>query len=159
MLAALTGCGGAPRELVAGLDACEYCRMTISDTRFGGQVISATGKVHTFDAIECLASYVLEANDQRGMPRIRVADFESARLILVDSAVFLESSSIASPMGRSLVAFAAADSSDLVARYGGRRTTWSGVLDLMRAERIAPGAGGPDTLAAGRGRHLHGDGR
>jgi copper chaperone NosL len=147
-------CGGASRELVPGMDACEYCRMTISDARFGGQVVSATARARTFDAVECLASFVLDATDPREAAQVRVSDFATARLVAVDSAVFLEGSSVTSPMGRSLVAFAATDDvGALVARYGGRSRSWSEVLDLMRADALTPGADRPGTGSQAPHRH------
>ena len=41
------------------IDTCAYCRMTISDERFGGQFVTSKGKVHVFDSIECLAAFYL----------------------------------------------------------------------------------------------------
>lgn len=155
-IAVISGaCDSPPDELVPGLDACEYCRMTVSDARFGGQVVTGTGKALTFDAVECLASYVLGAGEELDRGRVRVADFETRRLIPVDSAVFIVDGAISSPMGRALVAFSASnDAAALVASHGGRSLTWDGVIELLRAERIAPGAGAPDTVA-----HRHGSDR
>lgn len=153
VVAAVAACAGEPRELVAGLDACEFCRMTISDVRFGAQLQTATGKRLTFDAVECVASYVLAA-EPGAVTDVRVADFESARLIPVDSATFLVESDLASPMGRSLVAFADRDSDRLVREHGGRVVHWDGVLALVRDQRLVPGADSSGSLA-----HNHGAGQ
>jgi copper chaperone NosL len=154
-IAAILGaCDSPPDELVPGLDACEYCRMTVSDARFGGQVVTRTGKVLTFDAIECLASYVVGTGADLDRGRVRVADFETGRLIPVDSAVFIADGGISSPMGRALVAFSAShDAVALVTSHGGRSLTWDRVIELLRAQRLAPGAGAPDTVAH---HHHHG---
>jgi copper chaperone NosL len=156
-IAAIIGaCDSPPDELVPGLDACEYCRMTVSDARFGGQVVTSTGKALTFDAVECLASYVLGAGEDLDRGRVRVADFETSLLIPVDSAVFIVGGAISSPMGRAIVAFSAShDAAALVASHGGRSLAWDGVIEQLRAERIAPGAGTPDTA----GHHNHGSDR
>ncbi len=142
-----SGCQAAPRPLVAGTDACEYCRMTISDVRFGGEIQLATGRIHTFDAIECLASYYLDAtrSDVKG---VWVSDFTTRTLVPVDSATFV-SGGLNSPMGRSLVAFGTPGDAQTNLR-GGRLLRWPDVLELMRVRGLEPGATSADT-AAGHG--------
>jgi copper chaperone NosL len=140
-LLATTACQRGPRPLVAGTDACDFCRMTISDVRFGAELMSRTGRVHTFDAIECLASFYLDAEARDDVRSVWVADFESGRLVTADSAVFLQGGSLRSPMGRSLVAFAAgSDTQALVRQFGGSILSWSSLLAQLRQERLGPGA-------------------
>ena len=146
----LAGCQRAPRPLVAGVDSCDFCRMTLSDTRFGGEIQSKTGKIHAFDAIECLSSFHLAATDRDDVRGAWVSDFESGRLVPVDSAVFLRGGKVNSPMGRSLVAFAPEHANELERRYGGQRLTWNDVRELLRTNRLERGAT-PDTGAS----HLH----
>ena len=146
------GCQRAPRPLVAGVDACDFCRMTVTDTRFGGEIQSRTGKIHTFDAVECLASFHLAATDRDDVRGAWVSDFEDSRLVPVDSAVFLRDAGISSPMGRSLVAFAPEHRAGLEERYGGHAMTWSEILELLRARGLEPGATPRDTSHA----HAHG---
>lgn len=140
----LAACSGAPRPLVAGTDACDFCRMSVSDVRFGAELQGRTGKLHTFDSIECLASFYLDAEARGDVRGAWVTDFERGGFVAADSATYLEGSTLRSPMGRSLVAFApGASPVELQARYGGRAVDWPAVLDRMRAERLAPGAGRP----------------
>ena len=146
------GCQRAPRPLVAGVDACDFCRMTVSDTRFGGEIQSRTGKIHTFDAVECLASFHLAATDRDDVRGAWVSDFEDGRLVPVDSAVFLRDARVSSPMGRSLVAFAPEHRAGLEERYGGHAMTWSEVRESLRTKGLEPGATPRDTSHA----HTHG---
>lgn len=155
-LTALAACQRGPRPLVAGTDACEFCRMTVSDVRFGAEIVSWTGRVHTFDAVECLASYYLDAEARDDVRGVYVADFETGRLLPADSALFLSGGTLRSPMGRALAAFApATGEAAIVQRYGGTVVRWDDVLDRMRRDRLRPGAGGshdhdqPDTNAFG----------
>ena len=134
-----TSCQRAPRPLVAGVDSCDFCRMTVSDTRFGGEIQSKTGKIHAFDAIECLASFHLAAADRDDVRGAWVSDFETGRLIPVDSAVFLRDGRVNSPMGRRLVAFAPGGGTGLEGRYGGHRLTWSDVRESLRSRSLTPG--------------------
>jgi copper chaperone NosL len=143
-LLVMMGCQRVPRPLVAGVDACDFCRMTVSDTRFGGEIQSKAGKVHVFDAVECLASFHLAAADRDDVRGAWVSDFESGRLVPVDSAIFLRDGRVNSPMGRALVAFGPEHQPGLEERYGGRRLTWAEVRDSMRANQVQPGVP-PDT--------------
>jgi copper chaperone NosL len=127
----LVGCGGRDaRPLVVGQDSCEYCRMAISDDRFGGEAVLTTGRHHTFDAIECLAAWLATADFTR-IAAIYVSDFESHTLVDAPSAVFIQGGSQKSPMGRDLIAFAARpDHAGLVAKYGGQVLDWTAVRRL-----------------------------
>ncbi|HEY5545898.1 MAG TPA: nitrous oxide reductase accessory protein NosL [Gemmatimonadaceae bacterium] len=141
-------CQRAPRPLVAGTDACDYCRMTVTDPRFGGELQSRTGRIHTFDAIECLASFYLDAASRDDIRAAWVTDFETGRFVPVDSAIILQEGSIASPMGRSLVAFAPESAELAVPKYGGRALRWPDVLEVLRVRRLEPGATPRDTVKA-----------
>ena len=140
----LTACSSAPRPLVAGTDACDFCRMTVSDVRYGAEVQSRTGRVFTFDAVECMASFYLDASERDEVRGAWVTDFHTSTFVPADSAFFLEGSSIRSPMGRSLVAFAPSGSTaDVLQQFGGRALRWPDVLARMRAQRLTPGAVAP----------------
>jgi copper chaperone NosL len=145
MAALLTACERAPRPLVAGVDACDFCRMTVSDIRFGGEIQSRTGRLHAFDAVECLASFHLDAADRDEVKAAWVSDFETGRLVPVDSAVFLQDSQLKSPMGRNLVAFAPEHALRLTSSYDGRVITWEDVRALLRRRSLEPGVS-PDTI-------------
>ncbi len=153
LLVTLSACQTAPRQLVAGTDACDYCRMSISDVHFGGELQVRSGRIYTFDSIECLASFYLDASERKDVRTAWVADYESAKLVPVDSAIFLRASRVHSPMGRSLVAFGPErPASTLHAQYGGDVMRWPDVVALIRAEQIVPGAVTPhrhDDRAAG----------
>ncbi len=126
----INGCAPAgPRALVTGADECAQCRMMITDARFGGEVVSRTGRVQAFDAIECLAAYVAAA-DTNALRGVWVSDFEHPGTWLsASNAVFVEGAAISSPMGRSLLALApSVTPKRAVARYGGRSRDWNAVL-------------------------------
>jgi len=141
-------CQRAPRPLVAGTDACEYCRMTVSDVRFGGEIESRTGRIHTFDAVECLASFYLDASERGDVRSAWATDFESGRFVPVDSAIFIYEGRVSSPMGRSLVALAPDTPDDTRRGYGGRQLAWPEILDMFRVRGMEPGAKSRDTASA-----------
>lgn len=85
-----------------GHDSCSHCKMTITDKRFGGELVSSKGKVYKFDSLECLNEYMnLHSDDYK----IYVVDSENAgNLIEADKAQFEIRSELRSPMGQGILA-------------------------------------------------------
>ncbi len=126
-LLAGTACDKGPRPLAVGEDACDFCRMAISDDRFGGEIVLTTGRPRTFDAVECLVSYLASGSDSALVRDVYVSDYENRTLIPAQTAVFLRSAKLTSPMG-SVSAFSpGTDTTALLARYGGQILTWTAV--------------------------------
>ncbi len=146
MLASCAGSG--PRLLVLGSDECAQCRMMITDARFGGEVITRTGKVQVFDAVECLAAYVASA-DPALIRSVWVSNFaHPGEWIEASTARFIIGASIGSPMGRSLLALDAGVPAEAAQRrYGGRLIGWS---EMLRAAR-SPAASGAANAATPAG--------
>jgi nitrous oxidase accessory protein len=138
-LLVIGACQRAPRPLVAGTDACAYCRMGISDVRFGGELQSGSGRLFTFDAIECLASFFIAARERDDIRAVWVADYESSTLVPVDSAVFLRLRGVQSPMGHALAAFDVRNAGTVrLAQYGSDIMRWSDVVALMQSQQVRP---------------------
>ena len=146
---AAVACQRAPRPLIAGTDACDFCRMTVSDTRFGGEIESKTGRIHTFDSLECLASFYVDASARGDARGVWVTDFASGNYLSADSAMYIVDGRVGSPMGRSLIALAPDTPGEARATYGGRVIAWADLLDLMRTKSMQPGAT-TDTAATSR---------
>jgi len=130
VIAASAGCAPSrARPLVVGEDACAYCRMTISDLRFGGEAITATGRVLTFDAIECMAAWARSA-PFADRQKLFVMDAQHpGAFVAADSAGFLVGTTASTPMGRSIVSFASpANAETARLTLGGRVATWRDVL-------------------------------
>lgn len=139
MAVAAAGCAEKPRPLVAGNDSCEQCRMTVSDTRFGGEVITRKGRLHAFDSAECLASYVVAVGDSLDTAKVFVADYETRQMVPATTAHYLRGGSLHSPMGRELVAFAPThDAASLIKQYGGELLSWGQVLGDAASSQPVP---------------------
>ncbi len=132
-VAIIAACRAGARAIVAGEDSCRYCRMTIDDPRFGALVETARGRTETFDAIECLTSFVVAQPASAAPKAIWVADYATpSRWLDATRARYLYRSRVQSPMGRTLVAFGPEQSAtDLVAQYGGRVVSWSELPSLV----------------------------
>ena len=122
----INSCSVEPEPIDYGHDQCHYCRMTIVDQIHAAQLVNDKGKVFKYDAVECMI------NDARGFEHGQIALMlvnhhdQPGELIKAESAYYLISESLPSPMGAFLTAFksdqqlrAAIDS------YGGRALDWS----------------------------------
>ncbi len=49
---------GSSHPTTHGVDVCPYCNMTVIDLRYSAQVVTPTGLVHHYDALECLADHL-----------------------------------------------------------------------------------------------------
>jgi len=116
--------------------SCDYCRMVITDERFGGQVITTKGKVYAFDSIECLASYYLQQPSTGERSAVWVADYaHPGKWIAADSAVFARTEVQQSPMGLNVVSFSAnAAAAALPRDIGAATLRWPQVLALVQRE-------------------------
>ena len=136
--AGLTGCGGGPPEIAWNSETCDFCRMTISERRFAAAATTATGRTVRFDAIECLAGWVLA--QPQGPRAIWVTDAERpGTLIPVDNARFFRLASGHSPMGKGFIAVAATrDLPLMAAKYGEGPLTWDQIRVIVRREGATP---------------------
>ena len=142
-LAALEGCDDSvPRPIAYGHDECAWCRMTVSDARYGAIQRTAQGKQQAFDSIECLAeaTLALESGAQaRAKERSWVTDYLHPRALVPASvARFLRSDGPGSPMGKGFKAFASIADADREQRIGGGVTmSWDEALVVIGGERGA----------------------
>ncbi len=58
----ISSCGSKPEPINYGHDECEFCRMQISDNRYGAELVTDKGKVYKFDSIECLIEFAMVKN-------------------------------------------------------------------------------------------------
>ena len=144
-LAALEGCGeSGPRPIAYGRDECSWCRMTVSDARYGAVQLNAQGKQQVFDSIECLAesTLALDAGAQaRASSRSWVTDsLHPGTLVLAPVARYLRSEGPGSPMGKGFRAFASvADAEHEQRRTGGVTMSWDEVLTVVGSDRATRG--------------------
>jgi copper chaperone NosL len=136
--AALAACGTAdPHMAYDGSESCDFCRMAITDPRFGAQLVTTTGKTYRFDSVECLASYYAQAapGDVRAL---WVSDFaHPGSFVSAQEARFVRARGPqGSPMGLGLAAFGATSDDAQLRREYGELLDWSDVRALVERERI-----------------------
>lgn len=124
----LSSCTVKPEAINIGKDDCCFCKMTISDNRFGGEIISKKGKIFKFDDGHCLLSFLqsktLEPNE---IADVYLVDFSGDhQLLKADNAFIFKSDLLRSPMDGNIAAFANEDSmKKLMQQYSGNKLSWS----------------------------------
>jgi copper chaperone NosL len=141
-LALLACASEGPRPIAYGDESCGYCRMTITDPRFGAEARTETGRVQTFDSIECLAAYADAAETSR-LRGTWVTDYNRpGTLVPADSATFWQVDGGVSPMGRGLLATAGGRRPAGVADAGAP-LDWAAVRALVARDALRPGSAEP----------------
>lgn len=106
----LTGCSNGPQPIKFGYDNCDFCKMTISDTHFGGELVTDKGKLYKFDDIHCLTSF-RKSNPLYEKSAVYLIDYSTnGALIRADQSFLLKSQLLHGPMGGNIAAFAREDS-------------------------------------------------
>ena len=126
----------APRAIAYGAEPCAYCHMTVTDERFGAELVTAKGKLHAFDSVECVAAFALAQDAAGRAPRgVWVTDYNRpGTLVAADSAEFRRLVGAAgSPMGKGLVATRRGEA-PRTAGAAAPAMAWREVLELMKAE-------------------------
>ncbi len=127
-MAIFSSCSAGPQQIVLGTDNCYFCKMTISDERFGAEVVTAKGKLYKFDDVHCVLSF-LKTNEvaPNKIKDIYLTDFcSSHQLINVKQTVLLKSGILKSPMNGNIAAFDNKDSFiKMQQRYPGNIINWA----------------------------------
>jgi copper chaperone NosL len=125
-----SSCSTGPVPIKYGSDNCQFCKMTISDKRYGAEFLTGKGKSYKFDDVHCMVEY-LKANPdiQKGMSTVYFVDFNTGELLPSGSAVLYHSESFKSPMNGNIAAFNSRESLDKVSsQYIGNDTSWEQIL-------------------------------
>ena len=99
-------CQSGPQPIKIGVDNCAFCKMTIADNRFGGEIISNKGKVFKFDDMHCLLSFdSTDANNRNDNQRIYLVDFETHGFIDAEKSFLFKSDQLRTPMEGNIAVF------------------------------------------------------
>jgi copper chaperone NosL len=103
-----------PSPIQFGKDECTHCKMTLTDQKFGAEIITTTNKVYKYDDVNCLVNY-LKAYPEIGKKVISIylVDYsKTGNFVLANEAFFLYSDEIRSPMGSAIAAFSTSNDRD-----------------------------------------------
>ncbi len=123
----VSGCSTDPQPIHIGQDNCDFCKMTISDNRFGAEIVTKKSKVYKFDDEHCIIGF-LDSNKvaKEDIAEIYFTDFLAPHdLINVKKAYFLQSPNFRSPMNGNIAAFSNEDSIEKVLPdFYGNKISW-----------------------------------
>lgn len=105
-------CSSGPRAIEFGKDTCAFCKMTLSDIHFGGEVLTRKGKVILFDDVACLREYLRSGIlPKEQVKDIYLVDYSmKGTLVHVKECFLIQGEEVRSPMGGNIAVFAMEDS-------------------------------------------------
>lgn len=131
----LWSCNSEPTPIQYGKDECADCRMTITDNRFGAEIMTKKGKVYKFDDLNCMAHF-------KKSGAVPITEFDGEYVICFDQpgsfipvnqASFLGGELIRSPMRGDVAAFSSVN--ELIKAKAelreGKELTWEEVAKLF----------------------------
>lgn len=123
-----SSCSHEPEPIKPGVDNCYFCKMTVSDIRFGAEVVTTKGKIYKFDDTHCLLAFI--RSNMIGKEQLTGVYFSNYsgdhQLIHADAAMLLQSAELRSPMGGNIAAFDNKDSLEALMKViAGKQLSWS----------------------------------
>lgn len=119
-----------PPEINYGQDTCDLCGMIISEPRYAAATLLDNGEARKFDDIGNMLVY----HQQHAEPAVSVwfvHDYETEEWIRGESAFYVKSPAIKSPMGHGIAAFQGESAAEALAASLGSEV-WT--FDRMRRE-------------------------
>lgn len=123
----LSSCSTEPVPIRIGKDQCDFCKMTISDKRFGAEIVTKKTKVFKFDDQHCVIQFLNEGKlASEDIAGVYFTDFSIPHgLVNVKNAYFLQSPDFKSPMNGNIAAFSNEDSlAKALPKFYGNAITW-----------------------------------
>lgn len=128
VLFTLSSCNTKPEAFKIGTDICYLCKMGITDTKFGGELITDKSKIYKFDDIGCMIRFMKGSElNKNNIASTWVINFEKPNeFIDANKAVLVASPLTRSPMGFNLAAFSHQDAAaKVVAGTSGKIFSWN----------------------------------
>lgn len=124
----ISSCNNDPAPIIVGKDICSYCKMPVSDNRFGAEIVTNTGKIYKFDDAHCILSFLHSpAFKKEEKSKIYFVDFSGNHsLIPATTSLFLKSEALRSPMNGNVAAFSNPDSMEQTfKKFSGIKLSWT----------------------------------
>lgn len=112
------------------VDGCEYCKMKISDGKYGAELITNKGRIYKFDDMHCMIGYHNE-NQTTKVQSFYIHDFNQKNVLIpAESAFYVIGGEINSPMHGNVIAVKTKEeAAELAKIYKANLTSWSEIIN------------------------------
>lgn len=124
----LASCNNGPQSINFNTDVCDHCRMTITDPKFGGELLTKKGKIYKFDDAICLSAFIKAGTVKKeDLGKVYLLDYNNKGILLdASTCTLLRSNELRSPMGGDLAAFSSTESAARQQKtFNGTLTSWN----------------------------------
>lgn len=131
----LASCGSEPEPINYGHDDCEFCRMLITDNKYGAELVTDKGKIYKFDSIECMIEFSLVKNTLGDTNnKLLITDFDNpGNLVDARNSFYVKNDNFRSPMGLNVTAFNGEEQvQKFISENGGEKLSWVEVIELVK---------------------------
>lgn len=128
----LISCSKEPKPINFGHDDCDYCKMTISDNRFGAEVVTKQGRIYKFDDLHCVKGFLEDQIvPEENIYSVWLVDFTgNGELINTNNCFLVKNDELKSPMGANIAAFKSEkDLKDYQSEFSGTELKWEDFLN------------------------------
>lgn len=123
LVSAISCQSDGPKDFILGKDQCDNCKMTITDLKYGTEMITEKGRVYKFDDISCMTMYESSEPDKAKNAKFYVIDVPSEKFVEKSNATLITGGEIKSPMGGNTQAFERIDDAEKAAAKLGATVT------------------------------------
>lgn len=123
----LMACSTSPQPIQFGSDDCDHCKMTISDERFGAELVTKKGRIYKFDDLHCILDFIADGTvPGSNIQSIWGVDFaHQGELVDLEKAWILRHEDLKSPMGSNAASFQSKEDAEKYQNeYGGEIIEW-----------------------------------
>ena len=127
LISILSSCTVKSDPIKLGVDHCHYCKMTISNARFGAEILTKKGKVFKFDDTRCVIDFIKNKEiESSKINNIYLIDYSNNHsLINTNTAYLFKSIELRSPMGGNVAACTNMDSLIFYKnKFNGENASW-----------------------------------
>ena len=131
----IASCGSEPEPINYGHDECEFCRMLVTDNKYGAELVTDKGKIYKFDSIECMIEFSLVKNTLGDTNnKLLITDFNNpGNLVDARNSFYVKNDKFRSPMGLNVTAFKGEEQvQKFISENGGEKLSWVEVIELVK---------------------------
>ena len=122
----LVSCGPSePKPIKLNSDTCDFCKMTISNSKFATELITQKGRIYKFDDISCMIRYA-KSNTTVEYDGFYVNDYLTEnKFIDAERGFYLMGGIIKGPMGGRVAVFSTQkDANDYLSKLKATKSSW-----------------------------------